>query len=198
MNEANIRGEIYRLLRRLWFWPITQTDAVACWKCHSLVKPPIGRPDILALNPNGPSIVVEVKVFPKPENPGWGPASFRFSRIEDKQRAWLSNWQEDRKPFSPGAFLALGTIHGRTNSKTNPRKLWLVPWPEWLQVEERLRPIQASLPLGVRKGLKKQIQNQNLDALTLLARWELRWTNTEWYVPPGHSLHIKSVLLRQI
>jgi len=232
MKEADVRAEVFNLMRRLWLWPVTQTDLrpVLTPEARKLMgsleqsillgsramrpqwyafkkailastqQPPSGRPDILCLSPGskGRSIVVEVKTFPEPRmSGGWEQASctFPFSAIPDNQRRWLSNYQDDAD-HSPGwypyevAYLALGMRHGTAGAKKTPRQLWLVPWPQWLQVEDKLRVCQESLPLSVIKGLRKEIQEDDLTAYGLLKRWSLEWENGCWHLPAYHPLKI--------
>jgi hypothetical protein len=244
MKEAEIRAEIYRILYKdEGYWPITQTDAVKCWQCGALVKPKIGRPDIMVMNPSGPAIVVEVKAFPPPaKGKEWAQTSISFDRIEDKQRKWLTRWDNavvrvepwaaraerlcrdvenpvvarfykslelflSQLPYLPdsvtdliadtipaqGSFIGLGTRHGRGNSTSAPRMLWVIPWQAWLNVERRVTEFQNTLPLAVRKGLNKQIQAQKLDAMHLFAPYALKWSHRKggFVVPPGHPLYVR-------
>jgi len=197
MKEADVRAEVFNLMRRLWLWPITQVDTVQCPGCGRLHHPPSGRPDILCLNPaGGRSIVVEVKTFPEPQmSGGWEQASctFPFSAISDNQRRWLFNYQDDADWRPLGyphevAYLALGMRHGQAGAKKTPRQLWLVPWPNWLQIEDKLRAYQESLPLTAIKGLRKEIQEDDLTAYGLLKRWSLEWENGCWHLPAYHPL----------
>jgi len=195
MKEADVRAEVFNLMRRLWLWPITQVDTVQCPGCGRLHHPPTGRPDILGLNPAGRSIVVEVKTFPEPrKSGGWEQASctFPFSAIQDNQRQWLKNFDEDNIAGSSygGAYLALGTRHGTAGAKKNPRYLWLIPWYKWLRVEDKLRTYQESLPLSVIKGLRKEIQENNLTAYGLLKQWSLEWQDGHWHLPVNHPLQV--------
>ena len=227
MKEANVRTEVFNLMRRLWLWPVTQTDLrpVLTPEARKLMgsleqsillgsramrpqwyafkkailastqQPPSGRPDILCLTPSaGHSIVIEVKTFPKPRKTATGSyagTTFPFSAIQDNQRQWLNNFQEDSMLCEPtfGAYLALGMQHGRAGAKRAPRRLWLVPWPKWLEVEDKLCTYQDSLPLSVIKGLRKEIQENNLTAYGLLKQWSLEWGDQYWHLPVDHPIH---------
>lgn len=177
MNEASFRGEVFNLMTRSWLWPITQTDTVVCYKCHTLLRPPKSRPDILVLDPVGRSLVVEVKVFSRS-------GSLSFSEI-DRQRNWLNMWAAD----SGQGYLAIGTVTGRAGTLKDPRRAWLVPWARWLAIERELSPIQKSLPLLAKKGMRKEIQARKLDALHLLRPWELTWRKGQWHLDLGHELY---------
>ena len=169
MNETSVRQKVFRLLKKLDEIPITQTDANRCPNCGSMTKPPIGRPDILGT----PKFVIEVKVLSVNET------SFPFSKISDKQRKWLNFWSIKRR--LPG-FIALGVIrpHG---SREYLENLYLVPWENWLEVEDTLKVYQNSIPYEAGKGYKKELQEQSLDIVTLLSEYEVYRKNKEWVVP---------------
>lgn len=151
MRETNIRQEIFRLFRISGFWPITQTDATRCSKCGSFFYPPKGRPDILCLNPRGRAFVVEVKV---------GETSFPKNHITQDQREWMNNY------VNAGglAFIALGTLR-------RPRQLFIVPWQEWLAIENAY-PERQSVPASAAE----------------LQQFALRRVNGGWAIPPKHPL----------
>lgn len=177
MNEAKARREVFNLMRRLWLWPVTQTDASICPHGH-LVRPPRGRPDILVLNPQGPAIVVEAKMFDLDER------AFSFRRIDDGQRQWLNNWEED----GGTAFLALGTRTGRAGSKS-PRYLWLVDWPAWLRVEKSCVKLgQLSLPLELHRARRRDLRDAGISAVNLLEGWALVWRDSCWHLRESHPL----------
>lgn len=115
MKEIDIRQKTYHWLRELGYWPITQTDAAVCPKCHFLIRPPIGRPDILVLSPTGRSIVVECKF--------WGDTTVAFpkSSVSEEQIAWLDKWQA----VGGRGYIALGVRIDR------PARIYLFPWPAW-------------------------------------------------------------------
>jgi len=169
MNERTVRQDSYRLFRELGLWPITQTDAQVCPRCGTIIKPPKGRPDILVLNPTGPGLVCEVKAVHG--------KSFPTNEITPEQRRWLDRWT--------GAgglgLLALGTLVPRQ------RRLWLVPWLEWLEVEGQIKPYQKSIPVVAEPGMRRVIQENHLDLEHLLQPWELR-QNNGWHLPENHIL----------
>jgi hypothetical protein len=177
MNEADVRRKIYRMLRELGYWPITQTDASICPKCGTRTVPPIGRPDILVLHPTVQPAVVEVKSLRRTET------SFPFDRITPEQRQWLDRWQE----VGGLGYLALGVIrpHG---TKGYLDYLWLVDWADWKEIEGLVTPIQNSIPLEAGKGMRRELQERRLDLLTLLSRWDLHDRQTgRWRLPGEHS-----------
>jgi hypothetical protein len=177
MNEADVRRKVYRLLRDLGYWPITQTDASVCPKCHTVIRPPIGRPDILALHPTARSVVVEVKSLRRTET------SFPLDRVTPEQHKWLDRWEE----AGGLGYLAPGVLrqHG---SKDYLDGLWLVDWAAWKVAEGLVSPIQNSIPLMAKKGMRRELQEQQLDMLTLLQHWDLHGRMTgRWQLPDGHS-----------
>lgn len=174
MKEADVRREVFRLLHRdLGLWPITQTDAAKCPKCHALVKPPIGRPDILVLNTRGPSTVIEVKVLNLSQQ-----KSFAFDNVTPEQHKWLSWWAADRGL----GYLAIGTVGVR------PRRLWLIDWAYWRSLTEDVSEFQNSLPYIAGKGFSKDLQELGWDMDRLLSNYELERKTGGWILPPGHSL----------
>lgn len=210
MNEAQVRAEVFNLLERLYYWPITQTDARTpmskeVWGLlyaleqqapdqKSLIgalrgalsrvnTPPIGRPDILVLNPVGPSIVVECKVFDKPRNNDWSACSFDTNSVTPEQRWWMTMWEADRGK----AYLALGTVHGRPNSAKEPRLLWLIPWHTYLDLEERVweRGVKT-IPLAEYKGMRMALRDAGLWATCMFAGYDLQWNGGCWHLPNGH------------
>jgi hypothetical protein len=205
MEEANIRGEVSHMLREMGYWPITQTDAYAPFDIagakrllaalaskvgphikplvfqlgnildNAQFKPPLGRPDILVLDPLGPSRVVEVKALNLKQS-----TSFAFKAIEDNQRKWLDNWQEARGH----GFIALGTIVPRGKH----RHLWIVPWSMWKQIEAQITPYQQSIPFSAGKGYRTELQ-AGLDLLRLMGDYACQRQNGHWVLPSEHALH---------
>lgn len=196
MDEAKLGQELGHMFRRYWYWPITQTDSWLCHKCGALHHPPGGRPDILLLHPQQPALVCELKLFAAQSGENWEDVpAFPFSSIEDNQRRWLSmwNWDADAAAHDDcGAYLGLGTRHGTAGSTSNPRKVWLIPWSRWQSVELTITTAgQESLPLKAKKGMRREIQDNNLDAVSLLELFELEWvTRIGWTIRPGHPLQV--------
>lgn len=177
MKETQVRQQLYRFFREAGEEPITQTDATRCPKCGTLVKPPIGRPDILV----SPAFVVEVKTM-RP-----GETSFPMGRIDEKQRRWLTWFRFDQgKP----AYIGLGIIrkHGSLDSLEH---LYLVPWEMWLCLEEVICNYQESIPLRAGPGYKTELQEQNLDITTQFEHYELRREEGKWHLPELLSPLIK-------
>lgn len=169
MNEADVRGKLSRAARLSGLWPISQTDASVCPTCRNLVRPPIGRPDTLLLNPKGKTEVVEVKVMHPKET------SFQFAHIEEKQRLWLDRWEAD----GGTGYLALGAIRAH-GSRHGLDHLWLIEWGKWKEIEARIAPIQSSIPLFAGKGYKKILQEKHLDLVTLCKQYEMYKEDGEW------------------
>jgi len=183
MRELEVRTRIRGMLWRLGYWPITQTDATKtkCDKCGNWVMayPPKGRPDILVLHPRGLNIVVEVKaIFPDE-------TSFQFSKINEDQRDWLDLWAKDKGH----GYLGLGVIT-KTGSKDRLDSIYLVDWKNWLEMEAKLRPIQASVPLDWERARFLAIKDGKLDIRRLLKSWKLTQDKKHrWVLPAGHTAH---------
>ena len=136
MKEADIRREVYRSLREMGYWPITQTDLFVCSRCGARNHPPVGRPDILVLNPSGLSFVVEVKVIPR-DRKGW-PTSL----LRPEQREWLERWVLD----GGLAFVAIGELIPRK------RRLWFIPFQELLGLIDQADVLGVkSIPTDAKK-----------------------------------------------
>jgi hypothetical protein len=190
MNEAAIRLEVGHLLRRLGYIDITQTDATKCPKCGTFFHPPKGRPDILCLHTTAPSVVCEVKII------RLGESSFPFDRINQDQRDWLSRWSsqtvsvvdDEAVVKEPGTgYLAIGTVVPRA------RRLWLVEWRRWLEIEEIIRPYQNSIPVEAGKGMRRELQDNQWDLTHLAEEWEASWGNGRWEAPPNIAQEVQCV-----
>lgn len=172
MDETAVRQKLFRFLRvEMSTIPITQTDAIQCPRCGALVKPPIGRPDILV----NPEYVVEMKVLRA------GETSFPMDRIEERQRKWLTWWTEERG--RPG-YIGFGIIrqHGERQFLDH---LYLIPWKAWCTAERLVEPYQSSIPWVAGKGYKKELQEGKLDLKHLFQNFELAREDGAWILPPA-------------
>jgi hypothetical protein len=160
-------------------WPRKMDrDTWICEHCHRPNHPEADLPDIYVKNPRGPGFPIEVKLYPGDDS------AFAFSRITTGQHRWLNNWTLD----GGHAFLVLGTRTGKAGSKTNPRRLWLVPWRDWLRVEISCREAgQASLPLE--NPYRLAMKDADLYAIAALAKWELVWEDGCWHLGECHPLN---------
>lgn len=181
MVERDIRQKIFQNLRRLGYWPITQTDASVCPRCGALVKPKIGRPDILVLHPTGLNIVVEVKTL----SIKGSKRSFSFAEISEQQRKWLNLWTY----IGGHGFIGLGIIRKAEEDQVNDSLLgiYLVPWINWLAAEQDLLEIQKSIPYEAHTARSKRIREESLDITTLFSDYRLVHDEGESFdLPPGH------------
>jgi hypothetical protein len=188
MDEADIRLGVQHLMNSLGFWPyhppddtpvatpaqiqnIIKTfnlDGNAFGKIHNILKPPtwrresvsLSRPDIYGLNPRGPTAVIECKVFqPKVKIEAW----IHPSIISDGQRQWLDTWHYQADGHG---FLAIGSLD-------QPRRLWVVPWEEWVQME---------------KELAEKVVDFHIKESNLLPDYELVKITDGWQLPDYHPL----------
>jgi len=176
MNEATIRGEVRRALNATGRWCPPIRDAMICPKCNGKVLPAADRPDVVAMSSTLPDVVVEIKATDEEDS------SFPFRSITTGQRKWLTVWVLSGNT----AYLALGTRRGRVGSK-NGRRLWLVPWPEWIEVENRVRQHQISLPIYQHKCRTNAMKEEGIYADAILDGWELEWAGgaIKWRLPPS-------------
>lgn len=167
MNEATIRGEVFRSLWQWGMWPITTRDAVICPRCGAKILPEGSRPDIMVM-----SVAIEVKAFD---------GRWNFKELRAGQRAYLDWFSSTGRP----AFLALGTTKGRVGSKDG-RRLWCVPWERWKVIEGLL--VQAgekSIILHAADAHKLKIRNSCLDAATMLKDFEMGWAGDRTWTFPS-------------
>lgn len=188
MNESKLRAEVGAALRRLWYHTYTNVDMTRCDVCGNEKFPTGGFPDMILWDWRGPFGAIEFKVFPAPTHGGWARTSFSLSKISPAQRAWMLYAQET------GAchlYIGLGTVHGRAGAKDEPRLAWVIPWAIWQKAEDELmKPfIQKSLPLTLRPGLRREVQDCSLVATELFKAYELKWRKGGWEFLMGHPIY---------
>lgn len=173
MNEADFRQGAYRMLRKMGYWPLRGRDATICPRCHTSILPPIGRPDIIILAPQGFGRVLETKFVSNRET------SFPFSSISEEQRKWLCAW----KDAGGLGYLGIGV-------QTRPASFYIIDWGTWLAIEEMVSPVQASLPVSFDngKGYSLILRQKGYDLVTLCGEYKLTRAGGEWQVPDTHSL----------
>lgn len=138
----------------------------------------IGRADIFAAR-LGKAVHIEVKR---------GVEGFNLDDWRENQRAW--GLRMEQFPFSVPyyLFLTIGKHPPHYNPATYmPRRSWLVPIQQMLDVDALVRPHQKTLVWQAKPRMKRLIQQFKLDAVTLLKEYELVWQaqNTlkkpEWF-----------------
>jgi len=118
MNEQYFRVEIYHMMQLLGFNPYHPPDMK---QYINTAKYKTGKPDLFCLNPVGPTVIIEVKMFvPQKKN-----VKFDGKLISDAQRNWLDWWSWERLGYS---YIAICT-------KEAKRKAWLIPWPIYVSME---------------------------------------------------------------
>lgn len=127
----------------------------------------LSRPDVYLLNPAGPTIIIEVKAMSDPKKVA---PSIHPSEISDGQRQWLDNWTY----ISAGlGFLGVGTVSGK------PRRFWLIPWEEWVDLEFHLQE----------KTFDFRISTDDLDQRWPEKPYELKWEGKGmWSLPRYHPI----------
>jgi hypothetical protein len=119
MDEASIRREVSLALRAMGFTDYHPPDIAKM----GMADFESGRPDLIGVNPVGPSIYVEVKHTANTQNDYFDPRLISYG-----QRRWLDWWVYTRQ--GPG-FLAIGTLR-------MPRRLWIIPWNAFVPIEKEL------------------------------------------------------------
>lgn len=145
-----------------------------------------GRADATATR-NGRSVFIEVKCAQaNDEN------SFDFDEYRENQREWAEEYCLN-EPYNNPLFVAL-TIGGdkphlSPEKGYKPRKLYLLPYRHFQKLEEKIRVYQDSIPYLADKGHNKEMQERNLDAVHLLANYELPYSPKDHiYILPEHHL----------
>ena len=178
MNEAYVRTQVNEMFRRMGVNADTQTDGIVCPRCHCVVVPPCGRPDVTMVHPTARSCYVEAKIVKLSQR------SFAFKSISAEQRAWLASWA-DRGGLG---FIALGVI-SRPKKLEKLAHLYLVEWTAWLEVERAVSEHQDSIPVVAGKGFARALQENGLDIKTQFAGWELERIKGGWAIPGTHPAH---------
>jgi hypothetical protein len=183
MRESDVTSEVTNLLKRLWLWPHKDSDLGRCSACGNRNYPKGGHPDIQIRNA---PLVIEVKVFKHAKGKPWATATFPFASITKEQHVWLDMWVEDGliKGVDQQAYLALGTTHGRAGAKVDARRLWLIPWEQWVDYEADMLPYRKTLPLAGYKGQRPgYVREYNMNAVSWFEDFELEWHTGQWHLP---------------
>ena len=182
MNETYVRERIRDMLTGYGYEVNTVTDGIKCRKCHAMILPKSGRPDLKAtwdiqLRPDvvRPTVRIEVKIIKSDRT------SFSLDKIEPDQRIGLTKRTRQGKLV----YLALGIITAGV-PKDQLARIYLVPWLDWLAAEAMITPYQNSLPLVAGKGMRIPVQEGGLDIKHLLQGWELAKLKKGWGVPVEH------------
>lgn len=125
-----------------------------------------GRADIMASR-MGRTVYIEVKN---------GRDNFDLTDWREEQRNWAR--YVEMEPFCTPywLFLTIGINPASWNpDKYLPKRSWLIPRLTLLDIDAKVRQYQNRLVYKAKKGMRKEIQAQKLDALTLLAEYELHW-----------------------
>jgi hypothetical protein len=126
----------------------------------------IGRADIFCAR-MGKAVNIEVKR---------GVAGFNLDEWREEQRYWA--YWTSLPPFQIPyyLYLTIGKHPAHYNADNYmPRRSWLIPREDILRIIETVQTYQKTLPYKVAKGMKREVQQDNIDAITLLADYELVW-----------------------
>lgn len=179
MNETYVREKLRDCLKGHGFGVMTVTDGVVCSRCGHVVVPQAGLPDISVFEPGATLFDVEVKILRS------GDTTFSFSEISEKQRETLTKIV-DR---GDAAFVALGIVVAGC-PRDSLAAIYLVPWREWLAVEDQVTSHQGSIPLVAKKGTRRALQDGKLDIVHLLKQWELEKLKKGWGIPESHPAYL--------
>ena len=161
MERSLVQRECCSSITQAGGYAFKVRDAIICPTCHTEIVPTGGRPDYFCtLGTYG--FLVEVKA---------ARSSFAFSLFTERQREF-AKWYVNDLHGDIYIWLSMGM---RVNSREYPRKTWFIPLKDFLVVEALIGEYQNSLPYLAEKGYKLELQDQQLDAVHLLASWELEW-----------------------
>lgn len=135
----------------------------------------VGRAD-LACSRGGRAVNIEIKQ---------GKTGFLLTNWREPQREWAA-WTT-KPPFSTPyyMFLTLGEHPATYDPKKYlPKRSWLIPYDVLLEIDQKITPYQKTLPMIAAKNMRKEMQALKLDAVTLLADYELQWNKTGSLLKP--------------
>ena len=168
MQESTFRAQVKNAIWNsgVSYWPLVYSDTSICPKCRAPLHPIPNRPDII-LATSG----VECKV---------SEGTFSFSSITEGQREWADSRTKEGFVFWFALFM----------QEEKEKRAWLVDWPHWTMVETTLKAVagQHSIPMKARKGMKRIIQDQGLDAITMLKGYDLVRKKSDWIIPDTHPI----------
>jgi hypothetical protein len=161
----------------LHFWGCS-VRADATMKFATAEEP--GRADLVVMK-RGRGCFVEVKN---------GRDSFAFSELRENQRQWIETIALPIYQTSVWIWLVLGSSPPHLDLlRYNIRQAWLCPYHQFLEVEAKVLPYSGSIPYRAGKGYRKELQENHLDAMHLLARFALRWKQGHWQLPQPHPFY---------
>lgn len=175
MNEAHIREEVQKMLRGIGWNDYHPPDI--SFKGAPVGGVSMGRPDIYLFNSVDVSAMCEVKTFTQVKTIE---LYLDPTRISNKQRRWMDWWVYGR---NGAGYLALGTLEA-------PRRLFLVPWKDYVQEEFLQRSREAtnkgidSTTLDENIGLPKKMPIHLFEKLSL----ECAWEKGIWLIHPAHDI----------
>lgn len=177
MKERQVQREVTLSVKAWGGYSACTQDATVCPKCKHMIVPSRGRPDFFCyLGRYG--FVVEVKS---------AALNFSFSDLGEKQREW-GQWFVMDRHSDWYLWLSMGT---RLNHPEYPRRTWLIPLRDFLAVEAIVREYQKSIPYQAGKGHNVEMQLRHIDAVHLLAPYELERRDGVWWLPVCHALSDK-------
>jgi len=184
-NESQVRDMIHN---HGWDWK-KYADSRYCPHCRQLLYKTDNLPFDGAATIGGIYVPIEIKE--ETSKSGAGKAnSFSLSDIRENQHAGLTEWRL-KHGRSTWIFLTMG--HQQVNAYKQPyrRRSWLVPWSNWLTLEDWLRGAgYFSLPYSSDTTNRKALLERGLTAVDILLPFEVPWSKWEngygWAVPREH------------
>jgi len=138
----------------------------------------------------------------KPDMDVWGGGRFTMIEVKDGYDSFsFNNFEQNKREYiakycTPAPYLvqvwiwlSLGNGYPNWKPEKQPRFTWLIPYQEWLKMEERVRPYQATLPYLAGRGYGLEMQAQKLDAVHIFERFVLQWEKGVWQLPHTHPFY---------
>jgi hypothetical protein len=187
-NERTSYKEVYRSFSAVGLYAEKRIDIRGVT--------PSGRPDYCVYGAPGISLTgshfwVEIKYAS-----GNGKTNFAFADISQDQRDWMAygppiDSRNTSGLYDPNWALKcwLWLFFGKgITSKDCPRQAHLIPWVDWLEIEERFTDAGLSGMAYIRPKMVVH-REMGLSAKEQLAQYALEWQgNGVWKFPAGHQI----------
>lgn len=116
--------------------------------------------------------------------------TFRFKDWRENQREWATEYVKNTLNFYWLAIVFEGMEECPFSSLRNPKHAFLLPEARVWDAEETFMTLQESFPYKAKKGMLREIQENNLDAVTLWKDYGLLWQpRLGWQIPETHLFY---------
>ncbi|MCP4538885.1 MAG: hypothetical protein GY832_17255, partial [Chloroflexi bacterium] len=157
---------------------------------------PSGRPDYCVYGSPGLSLTGSHFWIEAKYADGSGKTNFNFAKISDEQRNWMAygppiDTRNTNGLYDPAWALKchLWLWFGKgITSKDCPRQAYLIPWVDWLDIEQKFTDAGLQGMAYIRPKMVKH-REMGLSAKEQLAQYALEWQGKGvWSFPAGHEI----------